>query len=87
MRPEAQALWTPRRPAAEWERADAKFVGIGDDEADGRWRYRKPLGETWPMALDGIPFFGRFTNFRHVGVFPEQATHWQWIKDKITQAG
>ena len=41
VRPEAQALWTPRRPAAEWERADAKFVGIGDEEADGRWRYAK----------------------------------------------
>ena len=80
VRPEAQALWTPRRPAAEWERADAKFVGIGDEEADGRWRYAKPLGETWPMAWDGIPFLGRFTSFRHVGVFPEQATHWQWIK-------
>ena len=40
----------------------------------------KPLGETWPMAYDGIPFLGRFTNFRHVGVFPEQATHWDWMK-------
>ncbi len=87
VRPEAQALWTPRRPAAEWLRADAKFVGIGDEEADGRWRYGKPLGETWPMAWDGIPFFGRFTNFRHVGVFPEQATHWQWIRDAVARAG
>ena len=40
---------------------------------------QKPLGETWPMAWDGIPFLGRFTSFRHVGVFPEQATHWAWI--------
>ena len=86
VRPEAQALWTPRRPAADWERADAKFVGIGDEEADGRWRYRQPLGETWTMAWDGIPFLGRFTNFRHVGVFPEQATHWQWIKERIAAA-
>ena len=51
VRPEEQAIWTPRRPAAEWDAADATFVGIGDDEADGRWRYRKPLGETWPMRL------------------------------------
>jgi 23S rRNA (cytosine1962-C5)-methyltransferase len=87
VRPEAQALWTPRRPQAEWEAADAKFVGIGDDEADGRWRYKKPLGETWPMAYDGIPFLGRFTSFRHVGVFPEQATHWTWLKDRISAAG
>jgi 23S rRNA (cytosine1962-C5)-methyltransferase len=90
VRPEAQALWTPRRPPAEWEKADAKFVGIGEDETagdtSGRWRYRKPLGETWPIAWDGIPFLGRFTSFRHVGVFPEQATHWDWMKGLIAGA-
>jgi 23S rRNA (cytosine1962-C5)-methyltransferase len=90
VRPEAQALWTPRRPAGEWEKADAKFVGIGEDETAGdtrgRWRYRKPLGETWPIAWDGIPFLGRFTSFRHVGVFPEQATHWEWMKGLIAGA-
>ena len=56
-------MWSPRRPAAEWEQADAHFVGIGEDEADGRWRFRKPLGETWPIAYDGIAFLGRFTSF------------------------
>ena len=90
VRPEAQALWTPRRPAAEWDDADAKFVGIGDDEAavesGGRWRYKKPIGETWPMTYGGIPFLGRFTNFRHVGVFPEQATHWDWMKGLMAGA-
>lgn len=85
-RPEEQALWTPRRPASLWDSADATFIGIGDDEADGRWRYRKPLGETWPMDYDGIRFLGRFTSFRHVGVFPEQAAHWAWLKEKIAAA-
>jgi 23S rRNA (cytosine1962-C5)-methyltransferase len=87
VRPEAQALWSPRRPEAEWEAADAQFVGIGDEENDGRWRYRKPLGETWPLDYDGIRFLGRFTSFRHVGVFPEQVTHWQWLEEKIRSAG
>jgi len=91
VRPEAQALWTPRRPRPEWEAADAKFVGIGEDEKEGdtsgRWRYKTPLGETWPIAYDGVPFLGRFTSFRHVGVFPEQATHWDWMKGLIAGAG
>ncbi len=86
VRPEAQALWSRRRPAAEWEAADARFVGIGDEEADGRWRYRQPLGETWPITYNGITFLGRFTNFRHVGVFPEQAAHWEWTKGLIDTA-
>jgi 23S rRNA (cytosine1962-C5)-methyltransferase len=91
VRPEAQALWTPRRAASEWEAADAKFVGIADDEAageaGGRWRYQKPIAETWPISYDGVPFLGRFTSFRHVGVFPEQATHWDWMKQLIAGAG
>jgi 23S rRNA (cytosine1962-C5)-methyltransferase len=86
VRPEEQAMGSPRRPAAEWERADAKFVGIGDDEAAGRWRYRKPLAETWPMAYGGVSFLGRFTNFRHVGVFPEQVSHWQWVEAAAARA-
>ena len=40
-RPEAQALWTPRLSPAEWDAADAHFVGIGEEEADGRWRYKQ----------------------------------------------
>src|SRR5262245_40742304 len=62
VRPEEQAIWTPRRSGPEWDAADATFVGIGDDEADGRWRYRKPLGETWLLSYDGISFLGRFTS-------------------------
>ncbi len=87
VRPEEQALWSPRLPAAEWDSADAIFVGIGEDEADGRWRYRKPVGETWPMQYGDIRFLGRFTSFRHVGVFPEQAPHWEWMKGLIAGAG
>lgn len=89
VRPEAQALWSPRLPKADWERADARFVGIAEDEGSGedggRWRYRKPLGETWPLAWDGVPFLGRFTSFRHVGVFPEQAAHWAWLRDLVAR--
>ncbi|MEX0852477.1 MAG: class I SAM-dependent methyltransferase [Bauldia sp.] len=87
VRPEEQAMWSRRLPTREWADADARFVGIGEDAADGRWRYRTPLAETWPIAYDGITLAGRFTNFRHVGVFPEQATHWAWIKQRIEAAG
>lgn len=86
-RPEPQAMWTPRLSDAEWESAEAHFVGTGDDEGDGRWRYKHRLAETWPITYDGIKFLGRFTAFRHVGVFPEQVTHWEWMKALIDRAG
>ena len=93
VRPEPQALGKRRLPPAAWDSADAVFTagkdeegGQGDSDA-GRWRMKKPLPETWPMEFTGIPFLGRFTSFRHVGVFPEQETHWSWIAERIRAAG
>ncbi|HVZ13973.1 MAG TPA: class I SAM-dependent methyltransferase [Bauldia sp.] len=91
VRPEPQAMYAPKLAEREWASADARFVGPGEDEdksgeKDGRWRYRRPLGETWRLAYDGVPFLGRFTSFRHVGVFPEQATHWEWMRQRIAEA-
>ncbi|WP_027486610.1 class I SAM-dependent methyltransferase [Allorhizobium undicola] len=84
VRPEAQALWPPALPAHVWEKADAIFTGDTDEDGMGRWRFsREALGETWPLNLLGVDFHGRFTAFRHVGVFPEQIAHWTWMKSVI----
>jgi 23S rRNA (cytosine1962-C5)-methyltransferase len=88
VRPEGQAIWRKALPAPEWERVDAVFTGNTDEEGMGRWRFPKaPLGETWPMRHDGIDYLGRFTSFRHVGVFPEQAPHWNHMEELIRAAG
>jgi 23S rRNA (cytosine1962-C5)-methyltransferase len=88
VRPEGQAIWRKTLPAEEWQRADAVFTGNTDEEGMGRWRFPKaPLGETWPMRHDGIDYLGRFTSFRHVGVFPEQASHWDHMEALIRAAG
>ncbi len=86
-RPEGQAIWQPALPAREWAKADAVFTGDTDEEGIGRWRFpREPLGETWPMKHDGIDYLGRFTSFRHVGVFPEQGSHWRHMEGLIREA-
>ncbi|GGE21733.1 SAM-dependent methyltransferase [Aureimonas endophytica] len=76
-RPENQAIWRRRLPERRWEEADAVFTGDTDEEGMGRWRFPKvALGETWPLSHKGLSYLGRFTSYRHVGVFPEQAEHW-----------
>ncbi|WEX88348.1 class I SAM-dependent rRNA methyltransferase [Sinorhizobium garamanticum] len=88
VRPEAQALWPKALPPSVWENADAVFTGDTDEDGMGRWRFpREVLGETWPMQLLDTDFLGRFTSFRHVGVFPEQLAHWSWVKDQVATAG
>lgn len=87
IRPEAQAIWQPALDSSIWQKVDAEFTGDTDEEGMGRWRFSgPPLGETWPMQWDGLHYYGRFTSFRHVGVFPEQAAHWRFVEDRISQA-
>ncbi|APH70346.1 class I SAM-dependent rRNA methyltransferase [Aquibium oceanicum] len=88
VRPEGQAIWSRALPDADWNDVDAIFTGDTDEEGMGRWRFPKEaLGETWPMRHDGIDYLGRFTSFRHVGVFPEQASHWRQMEALIRGAG
>lgn len=87
VRPEGQAIWRRALLERDWANVDAIFTGDTDEEGIGRWRFPKqPLGETWPMAHDGMPYLGRFTSFRHVGVFPEQAPHWSHMEGLIRGA-
>lgn len=85
VRPEPQALWRPRLPAAAWDNADATFTGgAGEDDEGGRWRLRKTLPERWPMAWRGLHFHSRATPFRHLAFFPEQSVHWRWLEDGLS---
>ena len=84
IRPEAQAIWQPELPEREWKKVDARFTGDTSEEGSGRWNFpREKLADTWPLAWDGIDYLGRFTSFRHVGVFPEQAAHWRFAMERI----
>ena len=84
VRPEAQALWSPRLNNAEWRSADGHFITSGQDsEKGGNWRLNKKLPDNWQMQFEDIHFFAMPTSFRHLGFFPEQSVHWQWCAAKI----
>ena len=86
IRPEPQCLWTPRRPEAEWTSADAVFDPSDEDEA-GRWRFSRKLEDAWPLTWGEVKFLGRFTAFRHLAFFPEQAANWTWLDQRVRAAG
>jgi 23S rRNA (cytosine1962-C5)-methyltransferase len=80
-RPEPQCLWRVRDPDA-WAKADAVFEAADDEEA-GRWRLSRDLPEAWTMRWRDIPFSARLTAFRHLGLFPEQASNWAWLNERL----
>jgi 23S rRNA (cytosine1962-C5)-methyltransferase len=83
-RPEPQALWTPLAPEREWRHAHAVFSG-DDDEDKGRWRIDKPVPESWPVKVGAATVLCRLASFRHMGLFPEQMPHWEWMLERLAE--
>jgi 23S rRNA (cytosine1962-C5)-methyltransferase len=86
VRPEPQCLWTPRLANGAWEAADAVFDPTDEEDA-GRWRFKGKLKEVWPLGWGEVKFQGRFTAFRHLAFFPEQAANWAWLDAQVRSAG
>src|SRR5262249_46897074 len=84
-RPEPQAMWQPALAPGAWLRADAQFKASGDRQegSGGRWRTHTPPPKSWPLGLQGVTLLCRLTGFRHLGVFPEQLPHWQWMRARL----
>ena len=81
IRPEPQALWTPR--LAEWQ-ADGEFVPGSDEDGGGRWQFAGPVPrEGWPLARGEVRFTAQCTPFRHLGFFPDMAPVWDWMGSRL----
>ncbi len=83
VRPEPQCFWPRRLPPERWSGADAVFDPTQEDEEAGRWRFTRPPPERFPLAWGAAGFEARFTSFRHLAVFPEQAANWAWIEGAV----
>jgi 23S rRNA (cytosine1962-C5)-methyltransferase len=80
-------MWQPALEPGAWLRADAQFkAGGGEEDGEGgRWYRNKPLPETWALKVLGVTVLGRLTSFRHLGLFPEQLPHWQWMLERLSE--
>ena len=81
-RPEHQAVWKPALPVKDWESAEAIFKP-SRNESGGRWSFHRRIEPAWKMRYQELTFMAQTSNSRHLGVFPEQATHWDWIRNTI----
>ncbi|WP_295556472.1 RsmD family RNA methyltransferase [uncultured Hyphomicrobium sp.] len=82
-RPEPQALWSRQRGADVWAKAHGVFSASADDEEKGKWRLDKPVPERWPVAVGDVTVSCRLQGLWHVGLFPEQGPHWDWMLEQI----
>jgi len=98
VRPEVQAMWSRALPEKEWGQAHAVFQPTSE-ESGGHWQFKKKVAERWEMGYTlkltpdpssfkrgELKFWTMTTPGRHLGVFPECATHWDWAADLIQKA-
>jgi 23S rRNA (cytosine1962-C5)-methyltransferase len=93
IRPYEDAVWPKcSTPSVQqhWDKADGKFWSskagakagwqMSNENVRGKASHMK-----WEMQYKGIKFLASPTPFRHLGFFPEQASHWDFIEQKILQ--
>ena len=84
VRPDPQAIWeTPHKNPA-WKRANARY--LRSQTGGGHWE-KKALPESWKIHYGDLTFQVKPMNFKHTGLFPEQAVNWDFVMDKIRNAG
>ena len=90
-RPEPKALWDKSMSESEWNRlihtrfkTGAGFGKAGKEDS-GTWEMLKRMNDQWTIRYSGeqpgLDFRLRLglTSFKHVGVFPEQSSNWEYI--------
>ncbi len=83
VRPDPQVIW-PRHAGAGWDRWDGYYHR--SESGGGRWEFRRSLPDSWTIRYGGLQFKIRPTDFKHTGLFPEQAANWDWCSQKIRSA-
>jgi len=82
-RPDPQAMW-PIENNKLWDNTDAFYHR--SNKGGGYWDFNKTLPEFWTISYKNLKFKVSPTNFKHTGLFPEQAANWDFSMSKIKNA-
>ena len=84
VRPDPQVIWNTPKTDRRWRSYDARYAR--SSTGGGQWS-EKRLPERWQVRYGQLTFNVKPMNFKHTGVFPEQAVNWDFSMDQIRKAG
>jgi len=84
IRPDPQAIWPVGREGGAWLHADGRYRRSAD--GGGHWE-KEGLPSQWQVRYRDLAFQVKPMNFKHTGLFPEQAVNWTYAREKIRRAG
>jgi 23S rRNA (cytosine1962-C5)-methyltransferase len=79
-RPDPQAIWNVNYNDS-WKNLDGHY--FRSNKGGGEWKFYSKLPEFWTVKYKHLTFKVSPTNFKHTGLFPEQATNWDFMMDTI----
>ena len=80
VRPDPQAIWPKQKNVSAWRTADASYHR--SSSGGGKWNIKK-LPSQWDIHYRELTFHIKPMNFKHTGLFPEQAANWDWFSELI----
>lgn len=85
IRPDPQAIWDIPKRHDGWRKPDARYAR--SSSGGGNWTITNKLPQSWRIGYSELKFNIKPMNFKHTGLFPEQAANWDFIMDTIRPAG
>ena len=85
IRPDPQIIWKEKTFPEKWNTANARYNR--SSSGGGGWKYNKKVPENWQIKYRDLTFNIKPMGFKHTGLFPEQAVNWDWMIEKIKNAG
>lgn len=84
LRPDPQVIWHADKPLHTVVKPDARY--IRSSTGGGHWEFNRKIPESWTVSWRNLTFAVRPMNFKHTGLFPEQAANWAMMTDIISNA-
>ena len=84
VRPDPQAIWNTPRTDPAWRHPSARYAR--SSSGGGQWE-KNALPPRWEVRYRELTFQIKPMNFKHTGLFPEQAANWDWAMERIRRAG
>ena len=84
VRPDPQVIWNTPKDDPLWRKYDARYAR--SSTGGGKWQNLR-LPAQWQVRYKELTFQVKPMNFKHTGVFPEQAANWDFMMETIRRAG
>lgn len=84
VRPDPQVIWNTPKTNRYWKRPNAHYHR--SKKGGGEWEFFD-LPQQWTISYKSLTFNLKPFSFKHTGLFPEQATNWDWFGNLIRNAG